>query len=492
MRFVTPLMAHRPYCTKSTTNLDNRKPAEPLDILIVGAGPAGLTAALGALHRGINNIAVYDQTSAFSKIGRNIDLMPNGINAFKSVNPKIYDAISERFRPPRGGYYANYVSSSGHERVSGNIWTHGYIASFQWWELQEYLLRLIPSELIHINHHLVDIQNDEERGVAIVKFVKNRERRNRFKNWMENNTERFLPEHAVHEEVSITAKLVIGADGINSTARRIIYKHSHSDLEEYALPCYTGLTNIRMSGSLTLPTQLEAKLDKTFLKTRLSFVTVDSERMKHDSIRLMIVKTTQQQSSFSHFISCYAPIDEQQALSCSKKDLVLEAQKIAKEHGHPSELIQLINELFKAFDEDGVIIRPQYIVPVSNPLNFEKLPLGKNSSLPNGVNRPWFCGRSVLVGDSLHGCPPFLSQGTSMAIEDALVLMDVLVKSSVFDTSVEKKKQYEALQSVFRQYRNVREPRLQRLQKYTLNGPTIWEDEYEAMNNEINSYIYQT
>lgn len=172
MGFITPLMAHRPCYRMSTTNLDNRKPTEPLDILIVGAGPVGLTTALGALHRGINNIAVYDQTSAFSKAGRFIDLMPNGINAVKQVNPKIYDAILETFRPPGRNEIVGYVNTSGHTTPSRNVQAFGNVASLPWWKLQDYMLQLIPSQLIHINHHLVDIQDDEERGVTIVKFVK--------------------------------------------------------------------------------------------------------------------------------------------------------------------------------------------------------------------------------------------------------------------------------------------------------------------------------
>jgi len=40
-------------------------------------------------------------------------------------------------------------------------------------------------------------------------------------------------------------------------------------------------------------------------------------------------------------------------------------------------------------------------------------------------------GRTVFIGDALHGCPPSLQQGVAMAVEDALVLTNSLVKYSI-------------------------------------------------------------
>ncbi len=40
-------------------------------------------------------------------------------------------------------------------------------------------------------------------------------------------------------------------------------------------------------------------------------------------------------------------------------------------------------------------------------------------------------GRTVFIGDALHGCPPSLQQGVAMAVEDALILTNSLIKYSV-------------------------------------------------------------
>ena len=46
---------------------------------------------------------------------------------------------------------------------------------------------------------------------------------------------------------------------------------------------------------------------------------------------------------------------------------------------------------------------------------------------------PWNRGRVVLIGDAVHTCPPTIAQGAAMALEDAVVLADVLLAVDVLD-----------------------------------------------------------
>jgi 2-polyprenyl-6-methoxyphenol hydroxylase-like FAD-dependent oxidoreductase len=39
---------------------------------------------------------------------------------------------------------------------------------------------------------------------------------------------------------------------------------------------------------------------------------------------------------------------------------------------------------------------------------------------------PWYRGRVLLIGDAVHSSPPQLGQGAALAIEDAVVLADLL------------------------------------------------------------------
>lgn len=46
---------------------------------------------------------------------------------------------------------------------------------------------------------------------------------------------------------------------------------------------------------------------------------------------------------------------------------------------------------------------------------------------------PWHRGRTVLIGDAVHACPPTLAQGAAQALEDALVLADTLTGTGAGD-----------------------------------------------------------
>lgn len=48
---------------------------------------------------------------------------------------------------------------------------------------------------------------------------------------------------------------------------------------------------------------------------------------------------------------------------------------------------------------------------------------------------PWTKGRTVLIGDAVHGMPPFVAQGAAMAIEDARVLASALAADSGSDVA---------------------------------------------------------
>lgn len=52
------------------------------------------------------------------------------------------------------------------------------------------------------------------------------------------------------------------------------------------------------------------------------------------------------------------------------------------------------------------------------------------------VPPPWHRGRTVLIGDAVHACPPTLAQGAAQALEDGLVLAEVLATAGSVDEDV--------------------------------------------------------
>jgi len=52
------------------------------------------------------------------------------------------------------------------------------------------------------------------------------------------------------------------------------------------------------------------------------------------------------------------------------------------------------------------------------------------------IDGPWNRGRVVLIGDAAHTCPPTIAQGGAMALEDAVVLAELLVDGTALDQGV--------------------------------------------------------
>lgn len=49
------------------------------------------------------------------------------------------------------------------------------------------------------------------------------------------------------------------------------------------------------------------------------------------------------------------------------------------------------------------------------------------------VDSPWHRGRSIIIGDAAHACPPLIAQGAAMCAEDAVVLAEMLTSGSPVD-----------------------------------------------------------
>ena len=50
---------------------------------------------------------------------------------------------------------------------------------------------------------------------------------------------------------------------------------------------------------------------------------------------------------------------------------------------------------------------------------------------------PWYKGRVVLIGDTVHATTPHLASGACIGIEDALVLADAIANKNTLDDALE-------------------------------------------------------
>ena len=49
------------------------------------------------------------------------------------------------------------------------------------------------------------------------------------------------------------------------------------------------------------------------------------------------------------------------------------------------------------------------------------------------VESPWYRGRTIIIGDAAHACPPLIAQGAAMCAEDAVILAEMLTSGSSVD-----------------------------------------------------------
>jgi len=67
------------------------------------------------------------------------------------------------------------------------------------------------------------------------------------------------------------------------------------------------------------------------------------------------------------------------------------------------------------------------------------------------LDPPWYRGRVVLIGDAAHSVTPHLSSGGGMAIEDAVVLTEMLQKPGSLDERLDAymKRRYPRVRMIY-------------------------------------------
>lgn len=84
---------------------------------------------------------------------------------------------------------------------------------------------------------------------------------------------------------------------------------------------------------------------------------------------------------------------------------------------HPSEDWRVLHDLLEGYG--GIVAWVRERLSPESPITYRPL---ENFLLPD----PWYRGRVLLIGDAAHATTPHLAGGAMMAVEDALVLGEVL------------------------------------------------------------------
>lgn len=358
----------------------------------------------------------------------------------------------------------------------------------------------------------------DDCDVVCAEFIRNRRRENAFVNWEGDPAEgagagapagadaNAVDENEEPTSVSVHAKIVVGADGINSLCRELVYQYiGGEEWVPMARAQYSGF--ISFKGKATLGSKYRTELEEaksTFLfDSPFCLVNARSdEDIKLSAPRSMfccLPESIAARLGWEWLFLIHAAFDER--LARREKDvgghaaLHKRALEMLQEADFPDSLLRVADILLGEVsdgEERTVIARPLFVVPIDEPAPFERVEtVGELPPVPNGFYRPFGYKQIFLAGDALHGMPPFMAQGTSMGFEDVVELVDLLAKSQRWGTASNSSATDEAeagdsFENVLAQYREARIERLSKVQWETLSRGAADE---AVVGPEVRKYV---
>ena len=453
---------------------------EIYDVVVVGAGPIGLATAIGLRQRGIENILVIDQTRGFRQVGQVLDILPNGLKALKYLALPAYEEVKKNgigFSNPQQSKDGENIGITQEQKspkiapawVTKNLqgqvirstllgydhWCENYgegRVSTSWYNLQTTLRNLLPQHQVKANHRCINVVDEPENGCVRIDCVSDTNiEANPYAYWADGqkSEETQQPNSDVSsqqlETKSLRAKLIVAADGINSTVRWLLYTDSPN--HDFAQPEYSGFAAISCREITEIPKELQTHIEEKFFHesvvVTISNDEVDGNYNYVENPRMILFHRPSGQ--IGYMIHLALPLESLQGKSGSS-------------------LIDLaVEELEKAGFPDAL----QQLVGLSTPANIQQRPYYiHHATLANypQIPPPWSAGRVVLVGDAAHGMPPFMAQGVNQGFEDALAVA-TLIANIAEENNWDNK---QAIATAFEKYEHLRRPLMAYIQEATL------------------------
>jgi len=449
------------------------------DVVIVGAGPVGLAIAVGLKACGIDNFMVLDQTTEFRRVGQVIDLLPNGLKALKSLDDCAYKAVkqsgldfSQQTKNSQDKKNAKWVQRNfqGEEiqsfPLSYDTWLAEYgegRVSIPWYDLQTTLRQQLPPEQVQANHRCVNLSKETATGTIRLDFLSNTAKGiNPYAHWSSPPEPSPGSESQPEASTSLRAKLVVAADGINSTIRRLLYQNTPYEI--LGEPDYSGFAGIYcLQIEDNLPDELKTEIQEKFLQQdRLVTVTTQKVNSIQD-LRIVIFGV---KNSWRYFI--HLPIEQEKLAGKTSEDLVGLVLEALTQDDFPEAIKQLVT-----FSVRSQMKSRLFYIHRATLDDSLKFPDTTNLKPCLAQQLPWSRGRVVLVGDAAHGMPPFLAQGANQGLEDALVISTLiarLINSNLLS-------QEDAIADIFHTYESLRRPLMEKVQQATLDRTSYYQGE---------------
>jgi len=342
-----------------------------MKIIIAGAGVGGLTTAL-CLHEAGHEVAIYESVQSIKPLGVGINLLPHSVRILTKLG--LDERIAATAVQTSDLVYANKFGQIFWDEPRGRF------AGYKWpqysvhrGELQMLLLKAVEERMgksvIQTQHHL---QSYVETPDAVRASFVNRE--------------------SGHVQAEVEGDLLIGADGINSALRQILYPEE-GEVKYSGNVLYRGTT-----------------LMKPFLNGA-SMVMIGHMGQK------MVVYPIQQALNEAglQWINWVGNLREGPEYQLKVRDWNRQADK--------ERLLGLYqNWTFDWLDVPAMIAGAESIY---------EFPMSDRDPLPR-----WSFGRVTLLGDAAHPMYPIGSNGASQAILDAEALTLALQEESDWQSAL--------------------------------------------------------
>ena len=418
---------------------------------------------------------MIDQARAFRRVGQVVDLLPNGLKALKCLDSQTYEDVKKtglRFLTQASSSDENIEeqkpSKTSSEWVSRNLqgqrirsislkyddWFKDYgegRVSINWYDLQTTLRNQLPQNQVKANHRCINILDEVETGCVRIDCLSNVGAEvNPYAYWADAQKDNDMqPQNLdpASQETSFRAKLIVAADGINSTVRRVLY--TNSQCHAFAKPEYSGFAAVNCREITEIPNELLTELEEKFFQNS-PFVTISDDEISNSTCksdqRMILFR---RQSVIGYVLHLALPLNSLQGkLGNSLIDLALQELKKA---GFPDVLQQLVRKSPPA----NMLQRPYYI---------HRATISDSVQLPTVFPPAWSQGRIVLVGDAAHGMPPFMAQGANQGFEDALLIATLIANIA----QQNKWDDMQAIAKAFEKYESLRRPLMAYVQHATL------------------------
>jgi 2-polyprenyl-6-methoxyphenol hydroxylase-like FAD-dependent oxidoreductase len=326
--------------------------------------------------------------------------------------------------------------------------------------LQTTLRQLLLEDQVKPNYRCINVVDEPEHGCVRLDCVFDTSvEANPYAHWADgqknNDTQSQNSESVPQPSVtkSFRAKLIVAADGINSTVRKILYADSYN--QAFAKPEYSGFAAIYCREIPDIPKELQSHIEEKFFAGS-PIITVTNYALSECPRMLLINR---------HILGylMHIPVEEIKVQGKSGTDLLDLALQELEKAGFPD----AIKELVRLSPPENMLQRPYYI---------------HRAALSENIPPAWSAGRVVLVGDAAHGMPPFMAQGANQGLEDAMVVT-TLITNIASDNNWDNK---QAIASAFEKYERLRRPFMEYIQEATLTQfPNSSNQAWQEYNKKV-------